>query len=479
MKDFLSPVRATFPHRISRITSLIPTVLLPSFLHPRSNDGSSSNKVSPTAWLDGMRGLAAFFLYIRHFGAIHHPQIQPGFGSSDANRYIIQLPFIRLLVSGPSMVALFFIISGYALSWGPIKTIHAGQVDKSLERLSSATFRRAMRIYLPGMISTFFIMIFISLGLYDRGHRAWQSDVDVPGFKEPQPPQWRNDPFSVQFWDWVRCTWQWINIWSGGGHPYNPHLWTLGTEFRCSIALFMVLLALARTKAAYRCLGLFGMVVYCYYTNAWSEWLFFAGAFLAQVKMFQEDRIAALPVAKLEEDISDDGHPKSLSGGDLARMILFIIGLYLLSAPDYGHASNAPGYILLTALLTPTSWPESWRFLHCLGGAFIVYSVSTTRTHSLRFLFDNAYSRYLGKISYALYLVHGPIVHTLGFWLVPWFWQFTGRENQWAKEAGWGMAFVVQTMLVIWAADVFWRVIDNRCVAFAKWCEMMVTEKGS
>jgi peptidoglycan/LPS O-acetylase OafA/YrhL len=92
-------------------------------------------------------------------------------------------------------------------------------------------------------------------------------------------------------------------------------------------------------------------------------------------------------------------------------------------------------------------------------------------------MFDNQYARYLGKISYALYLVHGPIVHMLGFWLVPWFWQFTGKESMWGKELGWGMAFSIQTVLVIWAADLFWRGIDAKCVSGARWFEDMVRDK--
>jgi peptidoglycan/LPS O-acetylase OafA/YrhL len=332
--------------------SPVPTILVPSFLHKKS--GGSSNKVAPTAWLDGMRGIAAFFVYIRHFSAITHPNIQPGFGSSDSNRWIIQLPFLRLLISGPSMVALFFIISGYALSWGPLRALHLnGSPEQSLNRLSSATFRRATRLFLPGIASTFMIMICISLGMYDRGQRAFESDVDMPGFHEPQPPQFRNDPFNVQFWDWVNSTWKWLNIWGVSGHPYNPHLWTLSVEFRCSIALFVVLVALARTKAIWRLSGLGTMVIYCYYTNAWSEWMFFAGGFLAQLRLLQEGRqdkwlheaTSSTNAAEKGVDMMDDNAievkaeswVRKISAGDAGRYILFILGLYLLSNPDGGY----------------------------------------------------------------------------------------------------------------------------------------------
>ena len=113
-----------------------------------------------------------------------------------------------------------------------------------------------------------------------------------------------------------------------------------------------------------------------------------------------------------------------------------------------------------------------------MGGAFVVYATSSTTSNYLRSIFDNPLSLYLGRISYALYLVHGPIVHMLGFWLVPAMWTITGKEGMLGKETGFGIAFIIITGLVVWTADIFWRCIDVRCVALGKWIENAVIENS-
>jgi peptidoglycan/LPS O-acetylase OafA/YrhL len=344
-----------------------------------------------------MRGLASFFVYIRHFASATHPDIQVGYGTNEENMWLIQLPFLRLVVGGPAMVSLFFIISGYALSWGPLKALHQQRekgAEAALIRLSSATFRRAARLFLPAVASTFIVAICIVLGLYDRGHAAI-NHKDMPGFWEPEPPQWRNSPWYVQFEDWMRNTWGFLKVWTPGGHPYDVHLWTLPVEFRCSIILFISLVGFARCRANLRAAMLFGMILYCHYTDFWQGWLFFAGSFLAQLKFIQDgSNTPGLSVLPMEAgNVQQQQQPtlqgKRKSRPDILRITLFIFGLFLLSAPEYGHASSAPFYITLSHSLTPSPWPENWRFLHCLGGFFAIYATSSTSTSALRWLFSN------------------------------------------------------------------------------------------
>jgi hypothetical protein len=315
----------------------ISSILLPSFFHPRR---AESARVSQTAWLDGIRGCAAFLVYIRHFAAASHPDIQ--FGFDETHRSFIHLPFFHLLTAGPAMVALFFIISGYALSWGPLRALHNQSIEACLHRLSSATFRRATRLFLPGVVSTFIVMLCVSAGLYDKGHLSMNPE-DMPGFHEPQPPMLRTLPFSAQFNDWFHQTWLWLQVWTPVNHPYDVHLWTLPVEFRCSMILFMALVAFARTPSRVRLGLLLGCIIYCHYSSFWEGWLFFAGSFLAQLKLLQDEADNYIPPLGLAENggiVGEKETEKGTSRADYARLVCFAAGLYLLSAPDYGFGKD-------------------------------------------------------------------------------------------------------------------------------------------
>src|SRR6202012_1390350 len=93
---------------------------LPSFLQdlPQSlHNNSSKPKVRPTAWLDGLRGWAALFVFWYHFSMNYHHWTSLGWGYQD-NRAILTLPVIRTVIAGPGMVSIFFVVSGYSLTLG-------------------------------------------------------------------------------------------------------------------------------------------------------------------------------------------------------------------------------------------------------------------------------------------------------------------------------------------------------------------------
>lgn len=61
--------------------------------------------------------------------------------------WFIRLPIIRILISGPALVAIFFVVSGYAISHKALKLSHKGRYADVGISLFSSVFRRHTRLF--------------------------------------------------------------------------------------------------------------------------------------------------------------------------------------------------------------------------------------------------------------------------------------------------------------------------------------------
>lgn len=315
--------------------------LLPTWLEKKEPTFDPEPEIHPTAWLDGMRGIAALFVFFYHFAYAYHTRLELGYASGEGNYNIIQLPFIRLLVSGPAMVAIFFLVSGYSLSIASLKDMQNGNSSKALGRIASASFRRPIRLFLPCIVSTFTVMVLVCAGVYTRGDKARTPALQV-GFREPNP--YIHATVAAQVDDWLRKTGQWLMIWrfDHGNHDYDCHLWTLPVEFRCSILLFIVLVAISNLRAWARVFVLGTMITYCHYTNFWEGWLFYAGALLAQINLLE----GSFPKIHLEEIDLEKTVAKYSAWKGRVIVAIFVLSLYLLSIPDFNGRKSASFEIL-------------------------------------------------------------------------------------------------------------------------------------
>ncbi|KAJ8607242.1 hypothetical protein MRB53_040428 [Persea americana] len=106
------------PRQLSRSEQLV------DFFTPALFKRSSPQKLRSTAYLDGIRGLAAFVVYIAHNllsanGLMVPIEVAWGF---EGNYYLINFPFLRMLFTGShASVPIFFIISGYVNARKPYR----------------------------------------------------------------------------------------------------------------------------------------------------------------------------------------------------------------------------------------------------------------------------------------------------------------------------------------------------------------------
>lgn len=91
--------------------------LLPSFVSSyfRPNPTARTKPLHDTAYLDGLRGVAAFIVYLHHTQLMYNFDLLYGYGSVAGATHFLQLPFVRLINAGQGSVSLFFVISVWNL----------------------------------------------------------------------------------------------------------------------------------------------------------------------------------------------------------------------------------------------------------------------------------------------------------------------------------------------------------------------------
>jgi hypothetical protein len=100
-------------------------LLLLSYISQRlKNSPKNQTRSLPTVYVDGLRGLFSFLVFVRHFLTPWEKDLDTGYaqGGNDQNRGILKLPIVRLTFSGPT-VPIFFIVSGFVISYKPLKLI--------------------------------------------------------------------------------------------------------------------------------------------------------------------------------------------------------------------------------------------------------------------------------------------------------------------------------------------------------------------
>ncbi|ORY70891.1 acyltransferase family-domain-containing protein [Pseudomassariella vexata] len=443
-------------------TSLVWRIMSPFW--PKSAPGPE--KLRKTAYLDGLRGFAALLVYIHHHqlwaheGTHQNHLFENGFGY-DGHYHFAALPGVRLFFTGGHYaVSTFFVISGYVLSTKPLSLIQEREHVKLGDNLASALFRRWLRLFIPLIVTTFVYM------------SSWHAlDLWVCG-AEPKG-KWLDE-----VWWWYLELKNFSFVFKEGGLPwftYNFHLWSIPIEFRGSIVIYTCLLAFSRISKNARLWCQCALIFYfMYITDAWYCALFISGMLMCDLDLLAAKQQLPLALTKLEP------YKKFI------YYHLLVIGFYLGGVPslnqDVDHLSRQRGWYYLSLLKPQAVFDYKWFYLF-FAANFLVAAIP--RVRCLKGFFETRFCQYLGRISFALYLVHGPVLWTIGDRL----YTSTGwhQETQlinlhhWANKMelpkagplGMELSFLVPHFvlfpLTIWVAEIVTRLVDEPSVKFAQW----------
>lgn len=403
--------------------------------------------------------------------------------------WLYQLPILRLVVSGLAPVCVFFVVSGYTISHRFLTLARRGDFEKAGSSIASSVFRRHTRLFLPAAVVSFVVAIMTYLNMFP--------DQGLPGVAYPTrvPPHF--DSLWGQLQHYVMAE---VAITDPLGQPhvqadsevpepiYDPHLWTIPLEFISSMVVFMFLTAFTRVHNRVRmlfalCLAIYLELVFVY----WAMFSFLGGMFLCDLHMELEDMQWRWSAARSEPQYRGmsplDGAVRrttkrsSMPYRVLGRgvgLVSFLISLWLLSMPEeMEQAAQAPGYVTLTSLV-PARFRES---LVIPIGAVLTVLVVDQATF-LQILFTNRFSQYMGKISYSLYMIHGPLLYSLGLVLAKWTVGLVGGGNTDATYLfGILLAFMLWAPAAIYVSDLTTTFVDAKAIEFSRWAYGMLLRK--
>jgi peptidoglycan/LPS O-acetylase OafA/YrhL len=289
------------------------------------------------------------------------------------------------------MVAVFFVISGYVLTHRFLTLVHQDKPESALMSMSSATFRRFVRLYGPVFVFTAMLQVFIQLGLFEHGRPRFDN-------RTPYPP--RADTVWGQFllfWTWWRDAVNPFTFSLDYNGNFDPHIWTIPIEYRCSMVLFLVAVGLARVKTKLQIPFMVAIMAWTMNTVHWELILFLIGMILAQIDVLLQARKESLTLCGNADQV-----PRWKK--QWLWYPVMLVAVYLCSLPWFHD--NALGFVFLSQI-DPFPIYHTFNTWGVLGATMLV--VCALHWPPFQRFLKWQPIQYLGHISYPLYIVHGAL----------------------------------------------------------------------
>ncbi|CAK7211352.1 hypothetical protein SCUCBS95973_001083 [Sporothrix curviconia] len=345
-------------------------------------------------WVDGFRGLASSLVVLTHLSRSFDLLLFDSTDNEQAKPRLVQQPFIRVLFQGRLGVAVFAMVTGYVCALKPLRLFRQGQQEVAFKSMGKSALRRSPRLILPASFATVLVWLACELGAY---HTA--AHCDSWWIRETGPKPIPN------FWRAVRSLINnIIGTFTHGGNQYDANQWTMLPLLLGSFWVYVFLLATAYVRPRYRMVLSMCMWLYFILGNDPTFGMqFFFGVFLSEA---QNHPASAQFLTR---------HPR------LCRMVLcpffLIAGCFIASYPE-AHPERVGWARALHSFLT-TFLPNGSDYARFASGFGVqLMAIGLHFSPKMRDVLANRAFLWLGKNSFAVYLLHGPLMRSVLAWLV-------------------------------------------------------------
>lgn len=370
-------------------------------------------------FLEGLRGFAAFMVVIQHYiGGWYTSDEIISKEVPSIMRILMKSP-LSLLWNGNLAVCIFFVLSGYVLSYKFFKTN-----DKQV--VISGIIRRYWRLALPAVASIILALILLSSGFFYNHEAAritsssfldtyWSYDANVLGALI--------QGFYTTFFAYDKTF---------DAASYNSVLWTMHIELYGSFIVFGSLLLCGNYSKRW----LFSILSLIIFSKSPYSIGFLVGMFICDIHNQNSKRLIPIPV----------------NLNEYTAFFILIFSLFL----EYS-----------TSFAIKWMNPNLLNYFHICAASLLVFSIFEL-CHIQKIL-ENKFFSFLGKISFSLYLVHFPILGSLASYIF-----LTMIKNQFSYNISFFFSFIISLSITFLVSYFFYEYIDQKTIHFTKFFEKVL-----
>lgn len=366
--------------------------------------------------VESIRGFACFMVVLSHLSLIFFPYLH-SFGGKTApainpfQSFIHESP-LGFFYSGTSAVFIFFVLSGYILTKVAIK-------NNNSKKIISMTIKRYPRLMVPALASC--ILAYFAFQLFE-----------LPSALLPDYGDFSSSLIGAIYSGVIDV------FFLSGQSLYNPVLWTMKIELIGSFIIFFLCFNKIKIKLPYL-----------------STLFIITTPLLVVFKIINPD----LGLGIFSFVI---GYLFCIYGRMINKKLsftLFFIGLYLAGAHN-----ESLSYLPIISILGNMTY----KLCNFASGFFIVYAIIFNKEFNT--LLSGNLGVFMGKVSFSVYLIHMPILATLGVFTFNIFFDYF---NQYAVAAI--LSSIVSILSTYTASLLFYKAVDLQGVKFSNFIGNSVT----
>jgi peptidoglycan/LPS O-acetylase OafA/YrhL len=370
-------------------------------------------------YLDGLRGVAAIAVVVAHLINGFYPALYTGDPRQAHNAWEVWAagsPF-NLVMLGNCFVCIFFMLSGYVLTYSVLSKERQGQ-------LAGLVIARYVRLTIPILIAGIVTYLILKAGAVSHMEAARTSN---------------------SYW-WLLTLYQfepdWMDMLKESLHgvyqfdtTYNQALWTMRIELLGSFMVFSIL-ALCRTVrlrvAAYLAISIFFFSPYYF--------CFIAGM------IFYDFR-----------DWIMQSHMRNGSAGKITTAFLLLTGLFLGAYP-YAYTVGT-WYEGLAGLMVPITGDGAAVALHLAGA--ILFMLAVERSSTIKKMLCGRVIQFWGRNAFSIYLLHLILIVSVFSGV------FTQVSAMLPYDAACLVAGLVYFLVLMGASSAMYHAVDRPSVRFS------------